>query len=249
MNRRPFPRIPRYLAAAVLLTFSTLACTLPGGSEASLPDDGPPVAVSQGAASSFAAKALASAEGSGTLSFTITQEEATSAVAVGVQLMTLSKNNPLLENFDEIPDQIDLDQMTEDLEVTPEIEALLKRFSGSDGQGPNLPNLRLGLDEPQIYFKGDGRMILRGYGLLGNWRLPLRVVTKPRAARGELELDFVEGQIGRLPLPEFLFDPLGKVVSRMLLAGQDYAEISQLTVGPGTLTFTGRVNVDNLPLE
>lgn len=249
MNRRPFPHIPKYLVAAVLLTLSTLACTLPGGSEASLPDDGPPVAVSQKAASSFAAKALASTENSGTLSFTITQEEATSAVAISVQLMTLSKDNPLLEEFGGIPEQIDLDQMTEDLEVTPEIEALLKRFSGSDGQDRNLTNLRLGLDEPQIYFKEDGRMILRGYGLLGNWRLPLRVVTKPQAAHGELELDFVEGQIGRLPLPEFLFDPLGKLLSRMLLAGQDYAEISQLTVSPGTLTFTGRVNVENLPLE
>lgn len=237
----------KLMLALSALTLAAGACLLPGVGEATLPDDGPPVPVTQSGAQSFAQKVLASAGGDGSVRFTITQEEATSAVALLAQFISVSGDNPLLEGAGQIPNQIPLDGLPGDLEVTPEIEALLERLQGSDGQGLDLSGLQLALDQPEIYFKGDGRMILRGYGVLGSWRLPLRVVTKPRASQGQIELDFVEGQIGRLPLPEFLFDPLGKLVARALLAGQDYAEISELTVGSGTLTFRGRVNLQNLP--
>lgn len=243
----PTRRRLKLTAASLALALAAGACFLPGVGEATLPDDGPPPAVSQSAAQSFAQKVLASAGGDGTVRFTITQQEATSAVAVLAEMTAVSGDNPLLEGAGQLPDQIPLEGIPGGLEVTPEIEALLERLRGPDGQGPDLSGLRLEVDQPEIHFKGDGRMILRGYGVLGSWRLPLRVVTRPRAGQGELMLDFVEGQIGRLPLPEFLFDPLGSMVSRALLAGQDYAEISELTVGSGTLTFSGRVNLENLP--
>ena len=249
MKENAFNRNHKLLLAASILILTALACTLPRGGEAALPDDGPPVAVSQAAASSFASKAMASADGSGRVSFTITQEEATSALAIGAQLISISEENPLLEGAGDIPDRIPLDQLPGDLEVTPEIEALLQRLRFGDGSGTNLSSLRLGLEEPQVYFKGDGRMIVRGYGRVLNQRLPLRLVTRPRAASGELVLDFVEGQIGRIPLPEFLFDPLGRMLSSLILAGQNYAEISQLNVGNGTLTFSATVNLENIPLQ
>jgi len=247
MKNRP-QHIPRLLAALAVLSLAALACTLPLG-EVSLPDDGPPIPVSQGAASSFAEKALASAEGSGRVSFTITQEEATSAVALAARTFALSEDNPALQERGGLPDEIPLDQLAEGLEVTPEIEALLRRFQPPDGEGLNIPVVEIELEEPQVYFKADGRMIVRGYGRIGGNRLPLRVVTRPRAGAGELEFEFVEGQIGRLPLPRLLFNPLGRTLSRALLAGQSFVEISRLEVGAGTLTFTGQVNVENVPLD
>ena len=54
-------------------------------------------------------------------------------------------------------------------------------------------SLRLAIKEPQVYFKANGHAAVRGYGALLRWRLPLRVVVAPRAAEGELALDFVEG--------------------------------------------------------
>jgi hypothetical protein len=246
MNARS-RRILKMTAASLALALAAGACFIPGVGEATLPDDGPPVPVTQAAAESFSQKVLAGAQGDGTFQFTITQQEATSAVAILAELAEFSGDSPILEGAGQIPDQIPLEELPGDLEVTPAIEALLERLQGADGQGPDLSGLRMELDQPEIYFKGDGRMILRGYGVLGSWRLPLRVVTQPRASQGEIVLDFVEGQIGRLPLPEFLFDPLGKLMAQALLAGREYAEISELTVGPGTLTFRGRVNLENLP--
>jgi hypothetical protein len=52
----------------------------------------------------------------------------------------------------------------------------------------------------------------------------------------------VEGQIGRVNLPEPVFDLLGKGVAQALLAGQEYAEITQIRVSAGTLTISGRRN-------
>ena len=55
------------------------------------------------------------------------------------------------------------------------------------------------------------------------------------------ELDFVRGQLGRLPAPEWAFDKLGDLLSSLILLGQDYAEISELSVTEGRMTFVGRV--------
>ena len=51
---------------------------------------------------------------------------------------------------------------------------------------------------------------------------------------------FLSGQLGRLPLPEFAFDFVGGLVARTILMGQGVAEITELSVGDGTLSFAGR---------
>lgn len=246
MNARS-RRILKMTAASLALALAAGACFIPGVGNATLPDDGPPVPVTQASAESFAEKLTAGADGSGMIQVTISQQEATSAVAIVTRMFALSEDNPAVQERGGLPDEIPLDQLAEGLEVTPEIRGLLERFQSQDGEPLSVPVVEIKLEQPQVYFKGDGRMILRGYGVLGSWRLPLRVVTKPRASQGAIQLDFVDGQVGRLPLPEFLFDPLGRMISRALLAGRDYAEISELTVGAGTLTFRGRVNLENLP--
>ena len=70
----------------------------------------------------------------------------------------------------------------------------------------------------------------------------MRLVIAPSASNGELVLDFVDGQIGRVRMPEFIFDLIGKGLAEVLLAGQAYAEITQIQVGSGTLTISGRYN-------
>jgi len=115
---------------------------------------------------------------------------------------------------------------------------------GTDGQPRErlIPKLRIGLREPQVHFKADGRVIARGYLALLKWRISVRVVVAPRAVEGEIELDFVEGQIGPVKAPELIFDLLGKGIAELLLAGQAYAEITQIQVEAGILTISGRYN-------
>jgi hypothetical protein len=125
-------------------------------------------------------------------------------------------------------------------------QQLARRQEGENG--PLLSDLRLGLmiREPQVHFKGNGRMVVRGYIQLFRWRLPLRFVIAPRAGDGRLVLDFVAGRLGPLSLPEGLFDLIGKGLSRIILAGQDYAEIQEITVSEGTLTVRGRYDRETI---
>jgi hypothetical protein len=81
-----------------------------------------------------------------------------------------------------------------------------------------------------------------GYLRFLRWQLPLHFVIAPRASRGELALDFVSGQVGPIGLPELLFDPLGNALARVILAGQAFAEVTQISVREGELTIAGRYN-------
>jgi hypothetical protein len=68
----------------------------------------------------------------------------------------------------------------------------------------------------------------------------LRLVLAPRAADGELVLDFVEGTLGPVSVPEGLVDLVGRALARLILAGGDYVEISKIEVSQGSLTLSGR---------
>ncbi len=221
--------IPRWLAFG-LVVLSLTAC---GAAE--LPNDGPPVTISQEAALSFVTKAVTIGESAvedGQVRFTVTQEEVTSFLNLGAQLMQMAETVPVPGGLEGL----------EGIEGLEQFEGLRQLLPGSDegSSEGGLLDLQLQLIEPQVYFKSDARIILRGEGRLARFRLPARLVVIASASQGELVLDFVEGQLGRVPLPEFLFDPLGDLLARAILAGQDFVEVSEISVTEGSLTVAGR---------
>jgi hypothetical protein len=84
------------------------------------------------------------------------------------------------------------------------------------------------------------------YGQVRNVRQPLRVVVAPRARQGEMVLDFVEGNLGPVDLPEGVFDVVGKGLAKVILAGQNWAEINEITVAQSTLTLRGRYSKEQI---
>ncbi len=240
--RLPFLPNPTALKAAGLMLFASLFIAACGTAE--LPDDGTPPAVSSQAAASFLQKTLDVGQGtvgSRRVRFTVTQEEVTSALNLGTlfsqaALGSLGETSGL-GPIAQIPG-MEANQGSPELETPND---LLARTQGDDGAaGLNAVSLKPRLVQPEVYFQQDGRMIVRGDLAFLKWSLPVRVVLAPQAAAGELTLDFVEGQIGSAPLPEALFDPIGKSIALVLLAGRDYAEIKEIAVTEGTLTFEGR---------
>lgn len=248
-------RIPLVLLTSILLL---TGCVQGKDGTASLPHDGPAIPVSQEAALRFAQKTLTGTSGTdrgGVIRFTVSQEEVTSALAIGAQWASYSQGGPIFEGVSGLEGVLDGQEVNELLEsqgsdvlqrsdVPPQIINLLENIQQEEGRGINLPDIRLKLEEPQVYFKGDGRIILRGYGRLLRWRLPVRMVIAPSASQGELILDFVDGQIGRFPMPKFLFDPLGDLLARVILSGRKFAQISELTVREGVLTFSGQLSLE-----
>ncbi len=229
----------RLMSILVGISLVVIGCTGTDGQVMGLPDDGPAPPTSRAAALSFVQKALTagqSAAESQSITLVLTDVEVTSFLGIRAEL-TRELEKVGIEQIGQIEGLEELGGG--DLNT----EAWQGLF-GTDGQPRErlIPRLRIGLREPQVYFKADGRVIARGYLALLKWRIPVRVVVAPRAVEGEMELDFVEGQIGKVKAPEFIFDLLGKGIAEALLAGQAYAEITQIQVEAGTLTISGRYN-------
>lgn len=238
--RRTFrPRLT--LALAVLCGVLVSAC---GGSQTSavLPDDGPAVPVSKEAASRLFEKVLSAVESAAqtqSVSFTVTDEEVTSALALGAQYVTFTPAGPIING---VPG-------SQSGQSAPGLKGMGQPDTGVGGDGAlSLSNFGLKVEAPQVRFAKDGRMTLEGYGRVGSWRQPVRVVMAPRATDGELDLHFVEGRIGSLPLPAFIFNPIGKGLASLILAGSDSLKIHEISIQQGSMTLSGEW-VGGNPLE
>lgn len=183
------------------------------------PDDGPAISVSEDAAFHLlekSAQAASTAADTGASSITITQEEITSVLGLAVS----------------VPDKLNDYQ---------------KQLAAQDPSLEQLPNigdtmvLSL-LKEPQVYFKDDGTLVLRGRIEFQGQVQPFRFVSRPSGQSGELKLDFVEGRIGAVNMPQTVFNQIGNLLAKVILLGQRWAEITDLHVDAGSMTIAGRRN-------
>ena len=187
------------------------------------------------------AAVLQTAPQTGSVRFTLTEAEATSALSIGLMLPEL------MRAADAIPQ--------EEIQRAPDLEALRERiWAEADRQREAWaeqsgwfervlvkvdPKIRTG--DIQVRFEGSGEVVVAGYVQAWAFRLPGLFVVAPHASDGVLELDFVSGRLGRLPLPEFAFDWMAGMAVRAILLGRDYAEISEISVADGSFTFAARV--------
>jgi hypothetical protein len=230
------------LVAVVVAVLALGACQAPGFLQAELPDDGPRVKTSQAAARRFAEKMAAAGERateSKRLRLTVTEKEVTSFLNIGSELAGQLQAAYGVDSLAQL-EQLQRQQALQNAEGLPEWVGLLGR--AQDTLGLDLPdaNLRVRVQEPEVRFEGNGQMVVRGYAQLLSLRQPLRLVMAPRASQGELVLDFVEGDLGPLSVPEGLVDLVGKGLARLILAGHDYVEVSRIEVADGSLTLSGR---------
>lgn len=202
-----------------------------------LPDDGPPPAASPEAAQRLidnVTAAAQSAAATGHFNLSITEEEATSALTVYGGLLERSRVPPI-----EGSEQIEVAPDTEGVDRDGWGELLNWRerlpVGGEDGM-----LLGLDLEDPEVYFRGNGQLIVRGRTRLRIGQLPFRVVGAPRAAHGDLVLDLVEGHIGPFPMPQVVLDYVGRGLAGAVVAGQEYVEITEILVLDGVLTVSGR---------
>lgn len=215
---------------------------------AEMTDDGPAVPVTRESAISFIQKSVAAGQGasSGLVSWQVTQEEVTSFIALGADLAELLQMQNRLGNLtpaerarlDEILTRLEIDES----QISTVLAQLEAQQEAAGLGGLPIPDLalRLLLREPQIYFRANGQIIARGYGEIRGRSQPIRLVFAPRASAGELELTFVEGMVGPIAVPDELINAVGSGVARAILAGNAYAEITELRVEEGVLTFGGQ---------
>jgi hypothetical protein len=238
-RRRPFALL---LTLAVLFLLLLGACQAPAFLQSELPDDGPPVATSSAAAGRFGQKVAAAGEravDTQQFTLTVTQEEVTSFLNLGSQLAEQLQTAYGVDSLQELQ-ALQGQQGRQAMEGLPDWAKQLQ--GGENSLGLDLPDLsfRVAIKEPEVHFKGNGQIIVRGYGQVLSQRQALRLVLAPRASQGELVLDFVEGKLGPVPVPEGVVDLVGKGLASLILTGRDYVEISRIQVSSGSLTLTGR---------
>lgn len=224
-----------FLAAALAVVLVLTSCQPPEFLQSELPNDGPPIPVSQAAAARFVEKVTAAGEGAVAtkrLDLTVTQEEVTSFLGIGSQIAEQMEDSNVgglqgLQQLEGSPELQSIEGLPQWLELLRGREALADL------------SLRLGIREPQVYFTGSGQIIVRGYAEVLGQRQPLRLVLAPRASDGEVVMDFVEGKLGPVSIPEALIDQLGQGLAKLLMAGAELVEVSEIRVYNGTLTVRG----------
>lgn len=255
-RRRP-RRITPFAIGVLIMLLSVTTCSS-GVEVAALAEEyGPPVPATREAALGFVNRttaALREAPATRRLSLQVTESEATSALSLGLMIPELmlameSMTQEEVQAFD------DLDELRDHLRRRASRGASGAPGSGASGSGSSVemegyapawservrnvfdPRLRSG--DVQVRFTPAGEVVVAGYVQAWRWKQPALVVFAPRAQSGELELEFRRGQLGRIPAPRWAFNGLGRLVASLVLQGREYAEISQLTVADGTLSFTG----------
>lgn len=243
--RRPGKRLLRRFGLGLLIVVSSVATCSFGVDPASLTAAyGDPVPSSTEDAARVltrGAEAIQGAPESRSLRLTMTESEATSALSLGLMLPEL------MRAADRIPQ--------EDIQQASDLEALRDRiWQEADAQRDEIaervgfsqrvlmkldPKLRTG--DVQVRFEPSGEVVVAGYVQAWRFKQPGLFVVAPRASNGELSLDFVSGRLGRMPLPEFIFDWFGRLAASAVLLGREHAQVSEITVGDGTLTFEGRL--------
>ena len=228
------------LSLAVVLVLS--ACQPPAFLQGEMPDDGPPVATTPAAAQRFAEKVAAAGERAvetKRLNITVTQKEVTSFLNIGSQMAQQLQDTYGVSSLKELQ-QLQQQQGLARAAGLPDWVKTLQQ--AQENLGVDLPDLSLAVrvKDPEVYFRGNGQIIVRGYGQVLGLREPLRLVLAPRASKGELVLDFVEGTLGPVSVPEGLVDLVGKGLARLILAGSDYVQVSKIEVSGGSLTLRGR---------
>ena len=233
-------RVGVFLFGILIVVLSVTTCSW-GMDPATLTADyGTPVPATKDAASRLltrAGNAIRNAPNSRNLRISVTEEEATSALSLGMllpEVMRAMESIPA-EELEAIPTVEGMrERLRQEEEAALESRTLTQRIFGFFD-----PRLRTG--DTQVRFTADGEIVVGGYIQAWRWKQPALVVVAPRATSGELALDFVRGQLGRLPAPEWAFDKLGELLSSLILLGQDYAEITEMTVTEGRMSFLGRV--------
>lgn len=237
-------RLRAVAVGLVIASLSLVTCSW-GVDPASLTATyGPPIPASTAAAERLltrSAAAMRSLPQTRTLRLSASEAEATSALSLGMMMPELIRATERMSP-EELRGATDLEDLRERLrrkeaaarEVELRGQSLVQRLLARLD-----PQIRTG--DVQVRFEASGQIVVAGYVQAWRFRQPAMFVVAPHARSGELSMDFVEGRLGRVPAPEFAFDLLGDLLSSLILLGQDYAEISELTVGDGTLRFVGRL--------
>ncbi|MFO7698855.1 MAG: hypothetical protein R6X16_17110 [Anaerolineae bacterium] len=215
---------------------------LAGCNAAGMPDDGAAPQVSEAASRRIVERVAA--VGSGTppgASFTITatQDEVTSFLAIGAQVLA-HYQEAYASGVTPEPRQIPgIDARVTDEQWQQAMDGLNKTASGP---AAILTEVRSSIQDPRVYLKADGVLVLRGTASAAGASLPLRIVLVPQATEDGYAVRIQEAQLGTVSAPEWVTDLIERAVGDGMDLANESVVITDIRITQGQITVSGTAN-------
>ncbi len=177
----------------------------------------------------------------GVVRISITEAEATSALSIGLLVGDITQVVGRIPAH-EIQAVSDLDALRELIWSEAERQrAELAQRSGWWARALSTLDPKIRTGDVQVRFERTGEIVAAGYVQAWRFRLPGLLVAAPAASEGTMTLDFVSGRLGRMPLPEPVFDWLGRAIAGGVLLGDEYVQVTEISVADGSMTLSARL--------
>ena len=107
------------------------------------------------------------------------------------------------------------------------------------GPAALLTELRSSIEDPQVYLKADGTLVLRGYARAAGTRTRLRVVLAPQPGANGYSVRFLEGQLGAVAAPEWVSSLVERALAQGLELATESVTITGISITQGQITVSG----------
>jgi hypothetical protein len=224
-----------------VLLAGVVALVLAGCATTGMPNDGPEPKVSDAAARSIVervnAVGLDTAPG-GDFAVTATQDELTSFLAIGADVLARYQE-AYAQGVTPEPRQIPgIDALVTDDQWQQAMDDLNATTSGA---GAVLVELRSSIQDPRVYLKADGTLVLRGTGAAAGVSLPLRVVIEPAASDNGKTVRLVEAKLGTVAAPEWVTTLIVDGITKGMALANQSVVINDIVITQGQITVRGTV--------
>lgn len=224
---------------AFVLVFLVAALTLAGCNAVAMPDDGPEPAISEEASRSVVRRvvtAMRETPPGAAFSVTATQDEVTSFLALGADVLAYYQSAYAAGETPE-PKQIPgIDDYVSDAQWQAAMDELNRNARGAAAL---LLEVRSNIQDPRVYLKDDGTLVLRGFAAVAGTQTPLRLVLAPEPSAEGYAVRFVDGQLGTVAAPEWLSGLIEQALDEGMQLANQSVVITDIAITDGEITVSG----------
>jgi hypothetical protein len=225
----------------MLLLAVVVALALAGCSTAGMPNDGMEPKVTEAAARSIVERVNAvgrdTAPG-GDFTVTATQNELSSFLAIGADVLA-HYQEAYAQGVTPVPRQIPgIDALVTDDQWRQAMDYL---YATSGGAGAVLVELRSNIQNPRVFLKADGTLVLRGTATASGVSLPLRVVIAPESSNSGYGVRLIKAQLGTVAAPEWVATLIKDAIAQGMALGNQSVVITDIAITLGEITVSGTV--------
>lgn len=233
------PRKPIKPLPGIVLVALVVALVLTGCNAVAMPDDGREPVVTEDASREVVRRVvdvIRNTPSGSDFRITATQDEVTSFLALGADVLAYYQAAYAAGETPE-PKQIPgIDEFVSDAQW----QAAMDQLNGNaQGAASLLLEVRSSIEDPRVYLKDDGTLVLKGMAVVAGTRTPLRLVLAPAPVADGYAVRFLEGQLGTVAAPEWLSGLIERALGEGMRLANQSVTITGIGITDGEITVSG----------